>query len=176
MYVPKVKYIEGGKLEGKLIDPKTKRQYLGEFVQDYKGKFYKGTRITSKSEPLSYVVKGAEEETRLKKLKFIYRKPTEKDYKLGYFTRYFIRDEVYNRVVELDKAKYTEIRSLRKPLLYKHHQLDWMIVGNPEDSYINEHRVFGVATLNTNLALEGAKILKGLDTQVLKNPLEFVRK
>ena len=175
MYVPKVKYKEGGKLEGKLIDPKTGREYLGKFVQDYKGRFFKGTAITSKSETLDYVVKGAEEKTRLKKLKFVYRKPTEKDYKLGYFTRYFIRDEVYNRVVELDKAKYIEIRSLRRPLLYTHYQLDWIIVGKPEDSYINGHRVFGVATLNTNLTLEGAKILKGLDTQVLKNPLEFVR-
>ena len=52
MYIPKHKLKVGGKVPGKLLDAKTKRQYLGEFVRDHKNNYYKGTEVTSKSEKL----------------------------------------------------------------------------------------------------------------------------
>ena len=55
MYIPKHKLKVGGKVPGKLLDAKTKRQYLGEFVRDHKNNYYKGTEVTSKSEKLILV-------------------------------------------------------------------------------------------------------------------------
>lgn len=51
MYIPKIKQIVGGKIPGKLVDPKTGLRFAGKFVQDFKGNFFKGEKITSKSQP-----------------------------------------------------------------------------------------------------------------------------
>ena len=109
MYIPKVKYKVGGKLDGFLIDPKTGRRFLGDFVQDYKGNFYKGITINSTSEVLEFKKKVTENQKKVEGLRFIYRKPTEKDYKAGFFKRYFVRDETTSIVVEVDRAKYIDI-------------------------------------------------------------------
>ena len=55
-------------------------------------------------------------------------------------------------------------------------QLDWLISGESNDTYIDNYKVSGLATLNSDIIKENSKQLKGLDTQVLKDPLEFVRK
>lgn len=174
MYIPKVKYKVGGKIDGFLIDPKTGRRFLGDFVQDYKGTFYKGTTINSTSEVLEFKKEDSENENKVEGLKFIYRKPTEKDYEAGFFARYFVRDETTNKVVEVDRAKYIEVRK-SKVRIYSTLKLDWLISGESEDTYIDNFRVPGLATLNSEIIKQNSKHLKGLDTQVLKDPLEFVR-
>ena len=175
MYIPKVKYKVGGKLDGKLIDPKTGRLYLGEFVQDYNGNFYKGTSINSSSQVLKFEKDDNNEQTQVSGLRFVYRKPSEKDYKAGFFTRYFVRDNTSSKVIEVDRAKYKEIRQ-SEATFYRTVQLDWVIKGNTEDTFTDGYKIPGVRTLNTQLIQEYSKILTGLDTQVLKDPLEFVRK
>ena len=174
MYIPKVKLKVGGKLDGKLIDPKTGRIYLGDFVQDYNGNFYKGKTVDSNSQLLEFKKDDSDEKSKVVGLRFIYRKPSEKDYIAGYFTRYFIRDNTTGKVVEVDRAKYKEIRQSEETF-YSTTQLDWIIKGTAEDSYNGKYRIPGIRTLNSELIQENAKILKGLDTQVLKDPLEFVR-
>ncbi len=175
MYIPKVKYKVGGKIDGFLIDPKTGRRFLGDFVQDYKGNFYKGTTIDSTSEVLEFKKEDSENQIRVEGLKFIYREPTEKDYEAGFFTRYFVRDETTSKVVEVDRPKYIEILK-SKERIYSTVKLDWLISGEATDTYIDNFRVVGLNTLNSEIIKQNSKILKGLDTQVLKDPLEFVRK
>jgi hypothetical protein len=175
MYIPKVKCKVGGKIDGFLIDPKTGRRFLGDFVQDYKGNFYKGTTVNSTSEVLKFEKKVTENKNKVEGLRFIYRKPAEKDYKAGFFTRYFIRDETSNKVVEVNRAKYIEIRK-SNTRIYSTVKLDWLITGESDDTYIDGYKVSGLATLNSEIIQEKSKELKGLDTQVLKDPLEFVRK
>ena len=171
-FIPKVKTIIGGEVPGKLIDQKTGRQYLGEFIQDYKGNFYKGTSITRDSEQL--LLQTEEKESKeIKGLRFIYRKPSQKDYTNGTFKRYFVKDLTIGKVIEVDRKKYVEYRKMKKPY-YITYELNWYIVGNKEDYYINNVKTPGIKTLNIKTTQEGDKILPGLSSQVLKDPLEFV--
>jgi len=55
MYLPKVRQIVGGKIPGTLKDPETGLKFLGKFVRDYKGNFFKGDKITSQSKPLEFI-------------------------------------------------------------------------------------------------------------------------
>lgn len=173
MYIPKVKYKVGGKLNGKLIDVKTGRQYLGEFVQDYNGIFYKGNSINSSSEILEFKKDNSQGSNEVLGLRFIYRKPSPKDYDRGYFTRYFVKDNTSSKVVEVDRPKYFEIRKQQSPV-YSTTQLDWIIKGPFEDYVTGGYKAHGVRSRNTELIKEYSKILPGLGAQVLKDPLEFV--
>ncbi len=172
-FIPKVKTKIGGKVPGKLIDEKTGRQYLGEFIQDYKGNFYKGTNITSSSEKL-LLVKPKQKDTSVEGLRFIYTKPTQKDYLKGTFKRYFVRDVTVNKVVEVDRKKYIEYTKLNKPY-YLTHQLEWNISGIKKDYFIDKKIVTGVESKNTKLITEAEKIVPGISSQILKDPGQFVR-
>jgi len=172
-FIPKVKTIVGGKIDGILIDPKSDRRYLGEYIQDYKGNFYKGTSITKDSETLIFQPNERKDLLKVKGLKFIYRKPSSKDYIKGVFKRYFVRDDTTSKVVEVDRPKYVEFRKLKK-VYYKTYEIDWVIIGPKEDYYINNIKTPGAHTLNSELTKEAEKVVPGIKAQVLKNPLEFV--
>ena len=45
MYLPKSKQKKGGKIAGKLLDPKSGLPFLGKFVADHLGNFFKGDKI-----------------------------------------------------------------------------------------------------------------------------------
>ncbi len=172
-FIPKVKTKVGGKVPGKLIDKETGRQYLGEFIQDYKGNFYKGTNITSSSEKL-LLQKPKPKTTTVEGLRFIYTKPTEKDYAKGTFKRYFVRDVTINKVVEVDKKKYLEYTKLNKPY-YITYELDWNITGIKKDYFIDNKKVSGVESKNKELTTEAEKNIPGISSQILKDPAQFVR-
>ena len=172
-FIPKVKTKVGGKVPGKLIDKETGRPYLGEFIQDYKGNFYKGTSITSSSEKL-LLEKPKPKTTTVEGLRFIYTKPSDKDYTRGTFKRYFVRDVAINKVVEVDKKKYIEYTKLNKPY-YITYELDWNITGIKKDYFINSKRVPGVESKNKELTVKAEKTIPGISSQILKDPAQFVR-
>ena len=58
-YLPKIKQLVGGKINGFLKDPESGLKFAGGFVRDFKGNFFKGTSITSKSKPLEFVPEGS---------------------------------------------------------------------------------------------------------------------
>lgn len=171
-FIPKHKTIIGGKVPGRLIDEKTGRAYLGEFVQDYKGNFYKGTRITRSSEKL-ILEKPEQDKKEIEGLRFDYRRPKSKDYELGYFKRYFIKDKSTGKVVEVGRKKYVEYEKLKNPIFVSY-ILDWVIQGPVEDYYVNDMKVLGASSKNTKLLQEAEKIIPGLSVQVLKDTSEFV--
>ena len=109
MFIPKNRTIVGGKIPGKLIDPATKRVFNGKFVKDFKGRYYKGVTINSKSEPLTFVPdKRKQEETT--GFKHTYIQPSSSDYSNGFVIRYFIKDAPTGRIFEVVKETYLKER------------------------------------------------------------------
>ena len=173
MYLPKSKQKKGGKPPGKLIDPKTGLAFLGKFVMDHLGNFFKGDKVTSKSEPLELV---ADEEAD-KKLGFfnVQRKPSDKDYTKGSFDRYFAKDSRTGKIIELDKEGYLAQRKESK--LYRRTiKIIWYVTGNPEDEIINGYLYPGTKAKNQDVINQAEKLIPGLGAQILKDPGQFVRK
>ena len=173
MYIPKIKQIVGGKIPGKLIDLKTGLRFGGKFVQDFKGNFFKGEKITSKSEPLKFVPDSKAEEETLG-LRTIFRQPSSADYAKGTFDRFFVKDGPSGRVVEVDKSQYLEQKKSGK--LYRRVlRIQWYINGNPEDQTINGYLYPGTKRKNQDVINQAEKILPGIQDQVLTDPAQFVK-
>jgi hypothetical protein len=173
MYLPKSKQKKGGKPQGKLIDPKSGLPFLGAFVMDHLGNLFKGTKITSKSEPLELIP----DETEDPKSTFVNvkRTPSEKDYSKGTFTRFFAKDGRTGKVVELDKEKY--LAQKKEGKLYRRTiKIEWYVTGNPEDEIINGYLYPGTKAKNQDVINQAEKILPGIGEQILKDPGQFVRK
>ena len=172
-YLPKIKQIVGGKLKGFLKDPSTGLKFAGSFVKDFKGNFFKGKSITSKSEPLEFVPEGSVSTDEVFKNVFV--TPSSSDYAKGSMIRYFARDTRDGKVVELDKVSYLKIQKEKK-LYRKTLKVEWFIKGNPEEEVINGYIYPGVKDKNENVAKKANKLLPGIETQHLSNYAEFVVK
>ena len=173
MYIPKIKQIIGGKIAGKLVDPKTGLQFLGKFVQDYKGNFFKGDKFTPQSEPLTFVP----DEQAIEKvlgLHTVFRQPSEQEYQKGSFPRYFIKDARTGKVVEVDHEQYRE-QSKSNRLYRKVLRIEWYITGNPEDEIINGYLYPGTKSKNQDVINQAEEELPGIGEQILKDPGQFVR-
>ena len=173
MYIPKHKLKIGGKVPGKLVDPKTGRQYLGKFVQDFKSNYWKGEQVTSKSEPL-ILVKDIKAEEKALGLSTVYVKPSSEDYTKGEFIRYFVGDSRSRRIVEVDKKKYLEQRKESK-LYRKTMKLIWYITGNPDEQIINGYVYPGLKEKNLDVVKQAEKVLPGIGKQSLTDPVQFVK-
>lgn len=173
MYVPKIKQKVGGKIAGKLIDPKTGFKFNGKFVMDFLGNFFKGEQITSKSEPLTFVPDTQAEEEVLG-FHTVYREPSTKDYEKGLFDRFFVKDGPSGKVVEVDKAQYLEQKNSGK--LYRRVlRIEWYVTGEPEDQIINGYLYPGTKRKNEDVIAQAEKILPGIKDQILKDPSQFVK-
>ena len=173
MYIPKHKLKVGGKVPGKLLDAKTKRQYLGEFVRDHKNNYYKGTEVTSKSEKLILQRDEAAIE-KATRLRTVYRKPSAEEYAKGEFIRYFIMDSRSRRIIETDKPAYLAERKEKKRYR-KTMKLIWYIKGNPEDQVINGFLYPGIKAKNQDVVNQAEKVLPGIGKQVLFDLAQFVK-
>lgn len=174
MYLPKIKQKVGGKIAGKLMDLKTGRPFNGAFVQDFKGNFFKGTKVTSESEPLEFVPddKGAEESLGVKSY---FPNPSPDDYTKGTVARYFIKDGRTGKIVEIDRKTYL-IQKQEKKLYKKLLKVFWYISGDPEDQIINGYKYPGVKAKNQDVINQAEKVLSGIGNQVLRDTSQFVRK
>lgn len=173
MYIPKIKQSVGPKIAGFLKDKTTGLKFNGSFVKDYRGKFFKGTKITSESEELEFVPDGtslSEDEF----FKNVYRSPNSTDYGKGVFLRYFARDRRDGKIVELDKVNYLRIQKEKK-IYRKTLKVEWYITGNPEDQLINGYVYPGTKAKNQDVAKQAEKELPGITSQHLYNYAQFVR-
>lgn len=173
MYIPKIKQKIGGKIPGKLIDPKTGLKFNGKFVRDFLGNFFKGERITSKSEPLTFVPDAQAEEQALG-FHTVFRVPSEKDYQKGTFDRFFVKDGPTGKIVEVDMQQYLEQKNSGK--IYRRVlRIEWYVTGEPEDQTINGYLYPGTKRKNEDVINQAEKILPGIKDQILKDPAQFVR-
>lgn len=173
MYIPKIKQIIGGEIPGKLVDPKTGLQFLGKFVRDYKGNFFKGDKFSRNAEPLTFVP-DAQQQEKVLGLHTVYRSPSAQEYAKGTFPRFFVKDARTGKVVEVDHEQYREqIKSNR--LYRKVLKIEWYITGNPEDQLINGYLYPGTKSKNQDVINQAEKILPGISEQILKDPGQFVK-
>ena len=173
MFIPKIRTKVGGKIAGKLLDPKTKRAFNGKFVKDFKGNFFKGERINSKSEPLLFVPndQAIEELTGLRQ---IYVKPSPEDYTNGFFVRYFVKDAPTKKVFEVDKESYVREKKAKKNYR-KALKLKWSIKGPVEDTIVKGYLYPGTASHNQDVINKAEVEMPGIAKQQLKNPRQFVK-
>ena len=172
MYIPKIKQKVGGEILGILIDPKTNIRYTGQFVKDYNGNYYKGTSITSKSESLTFVP----DESIAREAGFYSDSisPTDKDYKKGFFIRYFAKDSRNGKIIEMNKRNY--LAKQQEPKLYvRTAKVAWNITGELEDQKLNGYLYPGVRSKNIDVTKKAEEELPGIGTQILNNPDQFVR-
>ena len=172
MYLPKFKQKAGGDVPGILVDPKTKLRYTGKYVKDFKGNFFKGEQITSKSEPLEL----QQSETVDRKLNFYSDaiSPTASDYKRGYMIRYFAKDGRNGKIIELNKKNYL-IRQQEAKLYIRTAKTAWYITGEPEDQIINGYLYPGTKAKNQDVVNQLDKDIPGIGDQILKDLAQFVR-
>ena len=159
-FLPKIKQ-KKNKKKGKLIDPKTGLAFLGPFLLDHLGNFFKGKTLTADSEPL--IFQPDEKKSVDDALSFFDRfpQPSDKDYEKGKLKRYFVKDIPSNKVVELNKDSYLKQQKENKPYR-KFYTLDWNVTGGLEDSEINGYKATGIVTKNQKLIDEAEKIIPGI--------------
>lgn len=174
MYIPKIKQVVGPKLAGFLKDKVTGQKFNGSFVKDYKGRFFKGNRITSDSEELEFVPDGSSI-SKDELFRNVHRTPSSGDYVKGTYVRYFARDRRDGKVVELDKISYLKIQKEKK-VYRKTLKVQWYITGELEDKQVNGYIYPGLKAQNTEVARKAEKELPGITIQHLKDPGQFVRK
>ena len=172
MYIPKIKQVVGPKLAGFLKDKMTGLKFNGSFVKDYRGKFFKGTRVTDNSEELEFVPDGSSISVD-EYFRNVYRTPNTGDYVQGTFIRYFARDRRDGKVVELDKVSYLKVHKEKK-LYRKTLKVQWYIKGNPENEIINGYMYPGLKAKNEDVANKAEKLLPGIKSQQLSNYAQFV--
>lgn len=163
-FLPKIKQ-KKNKKKGKLIDPKTGLAFLGPFLLDHLGNFFKGKILTKDSEPLVFAPD--EKDDIDSSLSFFDRfpEPSDKDYTKGKLKRFFVKDIPSNKVVELDKDSYVKQKRQNKPYR-KFYTLDWNVKGKLQDGEINGFKVTGIVTKNQKLLDEAEKVIPGIASLV----------
>ena len=170
-FLPKIKQ-KKNKKKGKLIDPKTGLAFLGPFLLDHLGNFFKGKTLTAESEPLVFQPDETETETDPQSFFDRFPQPNDKDYSKGKVKRYFVKDIPSNKVVELDKTSYIKQEREGKPYR-KFYTLDWNVTGKLEDSTINGFSAEGIISKNKKALQEAEKILPGISNLV--KPDQFTK-
>ena len=161
---------------GEFIDPRTGKEYTGAYFETSAGEFYTGknpqdypnrqiipnsndslTRNTQDTEirPESYYVVddvyyyAKNRDTNLKSPrppKFSQPHPTEKDYQIGEFQRYFCKKTNENKIIEVNQQEYQLFASKSPNVQWEFYQplsINWNLVGKKEViSSVNENIVF----------------------------------
>lgn len=176
MYLPKSKQKSGGTPDGNLVDPATGAKYLGKFVQDFLGNFFKGDKITSESKPLELIPFSDHSESGKYKntLVMTYPKPSQSDYDKGSIERFFAKDSRNGKIVELNKTRYLDIKKEGKNI-YRILKIEWYITGSKEDTIVNGYLYPGTASKNQDVINQAEKIIPGIGKQILKDPTQFIR-
>lgn len=163
-YIPKSKINIREAGPGEFVLQKTRKPYTGPYIETSEGKHYAGNNpqnlsvviVKPKSIPnnfgknrntIKYNVLNKKTYSLLKNTKSIIPTkniPTEDDYKLGSYKRYFIKkvNELYG-YFEVDKKTYDSINAKKKEYnhpLYDVGQIVWSLVGNVKKT--NKAQIF----------------------------------
>ncbi len=177
-YLPKHKQKAKDKLQGILKDLKSGETYNGPFVKDFLGNFTKGSKYSSKAEPLKFVPEWKELESDSQQgvpISTAFKKPSEADYQKGTFKRFFVKQSNIGKVTEVDSNSYKALKKEGK-LTRRVIQIEWYVTGNPEDEIIDGYLYPGTKAKNQDVIDQAEKLLPGIGSQILKDPSQFVRK
>ena len=171
--IPKHRQTLNPPIDGYLVNPQSREIYRGNYVRDYRGRFYEGVEASFNNKLLDFVPFEIQEQ--VDEFTTSHRIPTERDYTQGFFVRYFIQDLRDGKIVEVDQDTFTQERTERK-IHRRTYQLNWLIRGKIEDYvFENGYSYPGIRSQNQELINQGEKSLPGIGSQVLINPIQFVK-
>ena len=167
-YLPKTRYRKPKSTNGgEFIVKSTGEPYTGSYIQTFKKKYYAGNSPEQMGEELEKIrVRGdfdllGEAFATLSPLLLaalkggvIRKQPTPSEITLGEVKRYFTQDPVTNKIVELTKPDYVELKKQLPTNRYV--EVPWKIKGPAEDMMFGDYKYEGAATTNlkTIIALE----------------------
>lgn len=151
-YLPKTLQRKGIKPDGKLIDPKTGLEWLGKFLMDFLGNFFKGDKFDPNAETLDFIPNSEHDSDQTNTWDSTavaedYPQPNETDIDKGTYKRHFAKDKRTGRIAEINKDRLDDIG--RKDLSYVDTtSVDWITKGQIQDRVIKGYLTQGVASKN----------------------------
>lgn len=173
MYLPKTKYKKGVAKAGEYMDLKTGKPYIGTVVETYNKEVYPGS-IPSEIGPLLVPTNTGNENPTIQGVIPFRPTPTETDYVTGSFTRYFCKDLRTGKVVEIGKDNYKALLLEQRKTL-KFISINWLIRGKEEDTVVGKYLYPGIRSHNTDTINQAEEELPGIKTQVLTDPIQYLK-
>lgn len=162
MYIPKSKYRPAKYTDGNRFTKSDGTFYTGWYIETFRGDFLSGKTPTASSEMLTDNQVSEQEFAQYKFTNDIIT-PTEKDYKEGYFYRYFVQDKRNNAIIEVvrDKYKYYVKQRYTREIKVK-----WILEGPAENINRGLYIYFGAASKNEEAIKEAENTIIGLSSVI----------
>ena len=163
MWVPKMKFLSGLFARSGLFTLPNGGSYEGPYHQNELGQFRTGDSPSPDSQVL---IENPEELTddQIQELEFfssIENLPTPEDYKTGYMNRYFLKNTITNKIIEVDENFYN--KDSRSQELYIQKLIIKWIISKPVKDIFNQGYVFeGAATRNQKAVIKANLEMKGI--------------
>ena len=148
MYIPLSKYTEPKYTRGLELLKPDGTYYVGWYFTDLKGNIFTGKKPSKNNRKLAQ----GNIEITSSRAKFTFTKdsirPTERDYKNGFFIRYFLQDKRSKKIIEVKKEKFNELRKIDYIISL---QLEWLLTNPIENIKKGPYIYFGSLARNKGL-------------------------
>lgn len=163
MWVPKMKFLSGLFARLGLFTLPNGASYEGPYHQNELGQFMTGDSPSPDSQVL---IENPEELTddQIQDLEFfssIENLPTPEDYKTGFMNRYFLKNTITGKIIEVDENFYN--KDSRSQELYIQKLILKWVISKPVKDIFNQGYVFeGAATRNQKAVMKANLEMKGI--------------
>lgn len=168
MWVPKMKFLSGLFARLGLFTLPNGGSYEGPYHQNELGQFMTGDSPSPDSQVL---IENPEELTddQIQELEFfssIENLPTPEDYKTGFMNRYFLKNTITGKIIEVDENFYNQ-DSRSKELYIQKLIIKW-VISKPVKDVFNQGYVFeGAATRNQKAVMKANLEMKGIANYIV---------
>ena len=173
-YLPKSRYRKPKSTNGgEFIIKSTGEPYTGSYIETFKKKYYAGSSPEQMGEELEKVRQRGDFDLLgeafatlspllLKALKggVIRKKPTTSEIVMGEIKRYFVQDPVTQKIVEVTKPEYVELKKQLPNRRYA--EVPWNIKEPAEDMMFGNYKYEGAATQNRKTVIALEKQMPGI--------------
>ena len=171
MYIPKSKYKPAKYTNGDKFTQPDGTFYTGWYVETFRGDFLSGKAPTKNS--LKLTEESNVEGNYLDSYSFSNDIiiPTEKNYRDGFFYRYYVQDKRSRAIIEATQNKYNYFLRQRYT---QEVEVKWILQGPAENINKGLYIYFGAASKNEEAIKEAELTIKGLSS-LIKSYSEFVK-
>lgn len=177
-YLPKTRYRKPKSTSGnEFIVKSTGEPYTGSYIETFKKKYYAGTSPEQLGEELEKIRQAGDFDLLgeafatlgpllLQALKggVIRKQPTPSEIAQGEIKRYFVQDPVTEKIVEVTKPDYVELK--KKLPGRRFAEVPWRIQEPAEDVMFGNYKYEGAATRNLNTIVALEKQMPGITSVV----------
>jgi hypothetical protein len=177
-YLPKTRYRKPKSTSGnEFIVKSTGEPYTGSYIETFKKKYYAGTSPEQLGEELEKIRQAGDFDLLgeafatlgpllLQALKggVIRKQPTPSEIAQGEIKRYFVQDPVTEKIVEVTKPDYVELK--KKVPGRRFAEVPWRIQEPAEDVMFGNYKYEGAATRNLNTIVALEKQMPGITSVV----------